>query len=343
MSSNLNYPLYEDVKEEFCKKIYEGIFKEGEKLPAEKVLADTFNVSLQTLKKSLELLEEQGLVSKEIGTGKRICLPNHGIASLMDIVVFIAPVKHPLFLEFVKYFQVYGKEYGIMILYMENLVEESLTDMMYSFYKKKIQNIVIWPENIEVNHDKLARLRALGMNMVFFDTDEGLPYADSVVFDDEVSLTAITEYLLDREIEDIGYIGWIDGPKYSCDNRERIALRNPETRVLIKLPWNNGEDARALLIEYLKENMEQLPQALIFSDGECGRLVSEVLSILGKTDIILAGIDEIGKTEQGNVIYFRQNIEKTVRVIFECIERQNRLGRKWNGEIYYIDGELIEH
>lgn len=341
MSGNLNYPLYEDVKEEICEKIYKGIFKEGEKLPSEKILADTFNVSLQTLKKSLELLEEQGLVSKEIGTGKRICLSNHGIATPMDVIVLIAPIKHPMFLDFVKYFQVYGKEYGAMILYMDKPDEESLTDMMYHFYKKKIQNIVVWKENTEVHREKLARLRALGMNMVFFDTDEVIPYADSVVFDNEVSLTAITECLLGKRIENIGYIGWLDGPKYSCENRARIVLRNPETKVLIKLPWNSREDARVLLTEYLRENLEKLPPAIIFNDGECGRLISEALSVLGKTDIILAGIDEIGRTEQNEVIYFKQNIENTARVIFECIERQNRLGRKWYADIYYIDGELI--
>lgn len=342
MSGNLNDPLYEDVKEDICERIYKGIFAEGEKLPSEKALAETFNVSLLTLKKSLELLEKQGLISREIGTGKRICLPNHGIATPMDIIVFIAPTRHPLFLEFIRYFQMYGKEYGTMILYVEKPEEESLTDMMYHFYKKRIQNIVVWSEEIEVDNDQVGRLRALGMNMVFFDTKQGMPYADSVMFDNEVSLTAITECLFERNIEDIGYIGWIDGPKYSSDNRGDIVLRNPDIRELIRLPWKNREDAKALLMEYLKENIEQLPQAVVFNDGECGTLILDGLTAIGRTDIILAGIDEIKKVQKTKMIYFKQDIENTVRVIFECMERQNRLGRKWNGEIYYIDGELIE-
>lgn len=43
--------------------------------------------------------------------------------------------------------------------------------------------MVVWQDDQTVDREKLLRLRSIGMNMVFFDADDALPYADAVFLD----------------------------------------------------------------------------------------------------------------------------------------------------------------
>jgi GntR family transcriptional regulator len=62
-------PTYVWIREALRKDIAEGIFKHGEKLPAEHELAARFGVSRMTLRKSLEDLVDEGLLYRRHGVG----------------------------------------------------------------------------------------------------------------------------------------------------------------------------------------------------------------------------------------------------------------------------------
>ena len=58
---------YIELKNQICRQIYEGICRDGEKIPSERQLSEDFNVSRITVRKALELLEEEGLILREVG------------------------------------------------------------------------------------------------------------------------------------------------------------------------------------------------------------------------------------------------------------------------------------
>ena len=49
--------------------IFEGVYGFSDRLPAERQLAETFNVSRGTIREALRRLEELGMVTREIGSG----------------------------------------------------------------------------------------------------------------------------------------------------------------------------------------------------------------------------------------------------------------------------------
>lgn len=338
MAGNQEDILYEDVKEEICRKIYDGIFEEGERIPAERTLAEMMNVSRITLRKSLELLAEKGLIIKEAGSGNRIALPNRGTPSSTDMIVLIAPAKNPFFADFIKKFQEYGQEYGSMILYAEKPRQETLEDSIYRFYRRHLQNVVVWPEDAAVDHNKLRKLRALGMNMVFFDTDKGLPYADSVVLDNRRAIHDLCKRIRERESGRIGYVGWEDGPEYSCRIREQAMLEEKGAEILVRLPWKQKKQVRSILYQYMEEHRTDLPPVIVFSDRECGTVVRDVFQELGINDVLLAGIDNFPGAKEAGAIICKQDIGGTIQKIFQCIEEQNRPGAKWHARLYHIEG-----
>jgi DNA-binding FadR family transcriptional regulator len=61
--------LYQRIAEEIARLIDEGTFKSGERLPAERDLARSLNVSRSSLREALGTLEMQGRVVIKIGSG----------------------------------------------------------------------------------------------------------------------------------------------------------------------------------------------------------------------------------------------------------------------------------
>lgn len=340
--------LYEEVKERICEKIFEGSFAEDELIPAERTLSEMLGVSRITVRKSLDLLAEQGLVCREVGRGTRIQLPNKGTPSDMEMVVLIASSQNPFFADFIHHVQKCGQNRDIMILYAEKPRREKLENSIFRFYSRKLRNIIVWPEKEEVDLTMLKRLRALGMNMVFFDTDAGLPYADCVSLNNEKAAHEICEEVRKLRRADsgqtepvrIGYIGWQDGPAYSTTNREAAFLGKEKAELLLRIPWSERENASAIIEAYLRANREKLPKAIAAADQECGNAAAKALRNAEISDCVIGSIDDLQESRNVRTVTCRQNFNACADRIFECLERQNR-EPDWRSEMYCIDG-IIE-
>lgn len=64
-----NAPLYQRVAEKIANRIYDGHWRPGEPIPNEFALADEFCVSQGTIRKSMSVVEEAGLVDRQQGRG----------------------------------------------------------------------------------------------------------------------------------------------------------------------------------------------------------------------------------------------------------------------------------
>ena len=69
-------PKYLKVADTLRREIAEGKFRDGEKLMTEEALRDRFGVSRQTVRQAIALLEEDGLVDRQRGSGTYVC---HGV------------------------------------------------------------------------------------------------------------------------------------------------------------------------------------------------------------------------------------------------------------------------
>lgn len=72
--------LYIKVKQKLEQMIKDGVYKEGDKLPSEPVLAKQFEVSRSTLREAIKLMQRQGLLISKNGDGTYVT-KNTGIIS----------------------------------------------------------------------------------------------------------------------------------------------------------------------------------------------------------------------------------------------------------------------
>lgn len=335
--------LYINVKNKICGQIYKGIYRDGERIPAERVLAETLNVSRVTLRKALELLEEEHLIVKEVGSGTRICLHNYGVPGEVDMVVLIAPAKNPFFSGFIAHFQAYAEEHDAMLLYVEKPQGETLENCLYRLYRKGLSNAAVWLEDLPVDIEKLKRLRALGMNLVFFDTDKGFPYADCVALDNEKAIQSMYQVLKQKGFSNIGYAGWDRADIYSIYKREEAYIKiSGSQNIFLRTPWEYKQNCEQYVFGYLKKNIDRLPQAILCGDRDNGTAVTNGLHRLKRTDIQVAAIDDFPEAKKREVIVYTQDLEASAKRIFECLIEQSKQKELWEAEIYEIAG-ILKH
>lgn len=332
--------LYQIVKEKIYDQIFKGNYEEGDRIPSERELAETLEVSRVTIRRSLEELEAEKLILREVGRGTRITLHNWGNQGELDMIVLVAPAKNPFFAKFIAQFQSYAETKGSLLLYVEKPRAEDLEDCLYRLYKRGLRNVVIWLEDLPVDLKKLKRLRAIGMNMVFFDSDKGLPYGDCVTLDNQLAIRTLYEELERCGYRNIGYAGWNLQDVYSIRERERAYIEKSGCKkAFLRVPWEQRSNSEAILRKIYRDSKEELPEALICSDREMGEAAVKVVKKL-KLDIRIASVDEVSKGRKGEIITYQQDLGAIVKKIFACLKSQCEDREKWKAQIYQIEGIL---
>jgi GntR family transcriptional regulator len=61
--------LYESIAEEIKRRVREGIYKDGQRLPSEAQLCEELKVSRGSMREALRMLEEEGIITRRQGIG----------------------------------------------------------------------------------------------------------------------------------------------------------------------------------------------------------------------------------------------------------------------------------
>lgn len=72
-------PLYEQIYNDISEKIRNGNYREGERIPSEKELSESYHVSRITSKKALEMLAEEGRIIRMAGKGSFVAGENNTV------------------------------------------------------------------------------------------------------------------------------------------------------------------------------------------------------------------------------------------------------------------------
>lgn len=338
MENNKAELRYIDLKSDICEQIYKGIYRDGERIPSERQLTIDYDVSRITVRKALELLEEENLVKREIGNGTIIQYRNWGNENSLDMLALVAPSKNPFFSRFIAEFQKIAWEHDTLILYVEIPEQTSLEDCLYRLYKKNIRNAVVWPDDQKINKEKLLRLRSIGMNLVFFDTDEGYPYADCVYLDNEDAIIKLIS-TAPKAFKNYIYVGW---DKLDIGN---VRKREGGFKVLcpkgdiIRVPWRRDRKILNDSLQHVEDSIQRSEDSVIVCGaGEIGQQIAEYLKLRKKESVSMAVIDEFDGSEKYTISLYEQNLAKTAETIYQKMCGQIQDGRQWQAELTTVKG-----
>ena len=329
---------YLDLKQDICRQIYMGTYGDGDRIPSERQLTVDYNVSRITVRKALELLEAEHLIRREVGNGTILQYRNWGNPAPLDILALVAPSKNPFFSRFIAYFQQIAWDQGAMLLYVEVPKTSSIEDCLFRLYQRDIRNAVIWPDDQQLQMEKMLRLRSIGMNLVFFDTDDGFPYGDCVHLDNRDAIDRLLESK-GTNVDRCVYIGWDNLKIANVRKREEAFRARMPGCPVIHVPWRrdrkiSGEDLNTVLAQLsdLEETM------ILCGTGEIGQQMAQLLWERGRIPGKMAVVDAFEGAEKYAVSIYEQDLRGMARIIFEELKKQVDAGSSWQAERIAVPG-----
>ncbi len=226
---NENQPLYLKLYNSLYDKIVSGEYSEGEKLPTEKELAEQFNVSNITSKKSLEMLADNGMIKRVPGKGSFV------IKSTIDNKVIVQKSKSnsPIIGVVLSDF---SESYGTNLL--SGIEEEASKNNCFiipkrSYGKQELENdaidslvdmgvdgIIVMPVHGEHYNPKILKLIIDGYPLVLMDCDLKGIQAAFVGTDNVDAAKMATDYLLEHGHRKISFVS--TNPKDTTAIEDRI-------------------------------------------------------------------------------------------------------------------------
>lgn len=335
--------MYITLKNDIMRKIYDGIYKDGETIPSERILADDYKMSRDTVRKALNLLENDRIIHRKLGKGTIVSLNKNGYPGGLDIIAFVAPAQRRFFATFIDYFQRIADKHHSLVVFVQQSEHEPIKDTLFKLLLNNIHNVVIWLDYETISSQYVQRLRGLGMNIVFFDITVNSPYADCVCLDNQDAITSLYRYVEKKNKKGIAYITRENTNPTSYQERENEFQKLLPGGIVWCFPWD--------FKNYLANNTDKFtfdyfyrtykPSSVICSDGELGTALKKSLIQNNINDVLLVSLDDFEECEELGITVYRQPYALFAEKIFHCLMEQNLNSLNWKAEMYHVKGELI--
>lgn len=221
----MEIPLYKQLSSSILEEIKAGKLKSGDRVPSEKELAERFKVSRITSKKALETLVQAGLVERARGKGSFVASPlpdlKHIALSASEPTRFDGPneVVQPLIGLILEDF---SPSYGLRLLKaVEKRCSEKNCHLLLkrtygrreeeeqairAFQQLNVDGLIVYPVHGDYYNASLLRLALDGFPMVIVDRYLERIETCAVYTDNKKASQELTEHLLQRGHQFIGFI-----------------------------------------------------------------------------------------------------------------------------------------
>lgn len=333
--------LYKVLKDELCRKVFDGEYGDGDFLPTERKLSGDFKISRVTVRKTLDLMEKEGILSREQGRGTFFTPRSVGFNGKMEIVALVAKSNDAFFSSFIYYFERIADENDSLIVFRESYKDETLDKIVFKLYRKDVRDMVIWAFNQRIEYERFKRLRNLGCNMVFFDRIVEGGFADCVCVDNFDAISSLYKNLKSSKTAKIAYIG-LDVKDASTVMERQNAFRTicDKDDMVFRISLEVNSEIGGL-ISYLRSN-KKMPDAFLCENGYIGTVLKRKLAELNIEKIKVCHVDDLPESETQKITTYRQPLEEMSEMVYECLKMQNKKNKRWKAKNYYVKGKIIK-
>lgn len=194
---------YEGLMEDLKGQILSGQIRPGEKIPSENTLAGEYNVSRQTVRKALAILENQGYVYAQHGRGtfcSELAGHTHSSRNIAVVTTYLSDYIFPRVIQGIDEVLT-GEGYSIILKNTRNSRSRE-AKCLEELLQKDIDGMIIEPSKSQIycSHTALyKKLEEYQIPYVFIQgCFEQMHDKPAVLMDDCMGGYLITKYLLDQ-------------------------------------------------------------------------------------------------------------------------------------------------
>ncbi|MDX2160464.1 MAG: GntR family transcriptional regulator [bacterium] len=215
----MTIPLYEQLYNHVLESIRTGKFRQGDRVPSEAELAEQFKVSRITSKKALEMLEQNGLISRIRGKGSFVSAggaPDHaalmhtenGSSAAYQLIGVVVPDFSDAYaLKMIHAIEETCAQHHLFIAIKRTYgSQETEKAAIQGLIALGVRGLIVFPVHGEYYNPELLRLVVSGFPVALVDRHlKGIPA--SAVYTDNVSASRqLTLHLVDRGLQHIAFI-----------------------------------------------------------------------------------------------------------------------------------------
>lgn len=279
--------LMEDLKE----KILSGQVHPGDKLPSENTLAKEYGVSRQTVRKALEVLENQGYIYAEHGRGtfcSELVRHTHTSRNIAVVTTYLADYIFPRVIQGIDDVLT-GNGYSIILKNTRNS-RSNEAKCLEELLKKDIDGVIIEPSKSQIycSHTALyQKLDEYRIPYVFIQgCFEQMSDKPAILMDDCRGGYLITKYLIDQGHEHILGV-------FKADDSQGINRHKGYVRALQEagIPYEPDN-----IVWYYTEDRSMHPYGRICQIVQSGRKMDGVVCYNDQVAVkVLHALQESGK------------------------------------------------
>ncbi|MFV0287899.1 MAG: GntR family transcriptional regulator [Mycoplasmatales bacterium] len=190
---------YEYIYNEILKQISANKLNIGEKIPSENVLSKKYNISRVTIRKSLDLLEQNGYIKKSQGK-ESVLISNEGHKKIVLLVLH--NLFRYIFTDIIKNIEKILRENDIGLFISCSYNDRHIEEQILQYHSRNIVGIVIEPtqtsfikedDNISPVYNILQEVPTICLNTKFPKFD--LPY---LILNDKKNSSNLTRKLIEK-------------------------------------------------------------------------------------------------------------------------------------------------
>ncbi|MEN9577459.1 MAG: hypothetical protein RJA70_468 [Pseudomonadota bacterium] len=337
----MSLALYAQLKALMIARIIDGTYVEGTTIPSEDQLGRTHGVSRVTVRKALDELKVEGVLSSVRGQGTRVTYQNRGVMNPMDIIALVAFSPDTFFAEFYRNFEHTAEANNSLVVLKQGFEQGGVAPqvMLSRLIEKDIRNIVIWPRLVAVSPELLTRVRAVGVNLVIFDHPEATPCADVVCLDHALAIQTLCRHLRAQTTGTIDLLTYTELP-LSLQVREATFLRETGGSGQVHRVARGEDMLEQILAELSRlKRAKRLPGGLIASCGELGLLAARAVRELN-LDVALCSVDWFEGMEQYPLTAYEQPVKRMAEEAYLRLKAQAESGDRWRARRSLHPGQL---
>ena len=336
--------LTEKVRQKVILDILDGKYSPGDKLPTERDMAVITQTSRITVRRAYEQLERNGVIVRKPKLGTRIASSFKGNQQEIDEVGVIATVRNQFSRDFIESVHDTCMDNDAMINLALAHDSAGQTEMAIKLVTRGIRNIIIWGFDRDLDFSTFERIRALGVNIVFFDRVIPGPFADYVGLDNQDAIVSIMDDAIKECAEKFIYVDITDMNVDSNNERKEYFLKECQKRGLehsmFSVPWHPKDKLLPTNIchDFLAKEKCSGNTAMICVNDTIA------LSVIGACprNMPVYGVDGSPDALQAGIISYRQPVIEMAAAAVKALEDQQKKGEKWKARKIRFKGGLLK-
>jgi len=318
-----------------------GKYKPGDRLPTERDMALSTKTSRITVRRAYARLGKTGIIERSRKRGTFISTRWRGNTERPDVIALLASVRDPFMLDFISALETaLSREEALLILKLTDDNPAREESAAIEIVSKGVRNMIVWPSGGRFRAGVFARLRILGVNMVFFDRVLPGVIADFVGLDNAHAVHSLVGHAGLAGVRDFVFVSHSGLEADSDRQREEAfsaecARRGMAGRV-VRVPWKG--DVHSVLCANARQWFMAKPKMAAICVND--QVALEVLNVV-PSSVAVYGVDGRKAAVEVGVTSYAQPMAAMADKAIQLIYNQQKLGAAWQARAVYCRGKLV--